>query len=86
MAKNLKEQVADLERSLILDALQKAHGVQVQAAKLLGISERVFRYKLKKLNLQLHTKLSGRDIIVEIHVPPINQDVKDRTRNKNGNP
>ncbi len=40
--------VADLERTLIRQALLKAHGNQSQAARSLGISERNLRYKLKK--------------------------------------
>ena len=86
MAKNLKEQVAELERSLMLDALQRARGIQSRAAGLLGISDRVFRYKLKKHNIKMKTKLLDRDIIVEIHVPSINQDLKDPPKVKNDIP
>ena len=45
---SLPEQVASLERRLIRDALTRAGGVQTQAARLLGISERHLRYKLHK--------------------------------------
>ena len=86
MAKNLKEQVAELERSLMLDALQRARGIQSRAAVLLGISDRVFRYKLKKHNIKMKTKLSDRDIIVEIHVPSINQDLKNPPKIKSDIP
>jgi DNA-binding NtrC family response regulator len=37
-----------VERGLILDALKESGGVQTRAAEILGISERVLRYKLKK--------------------------------------
>jgi DNA-binding NtrC family response regulator len=43
--------VEGLERRMIRDALAKADGVQTRAADLLGISERVLRYKLKKYGL-----------------------------------
>ena len=40
-----------LERRMIRDALSRAGGVQTRAAELLGISERVLRYKLRKYGL-----------------------------------
>lgn len=67
--KGLKQRVEVLERRLILDALHKAHGVQSHAAKLLGISERVLRYKIRKYALEAPTKLSSRDRIVEHSIP-----------------
>jgi two-component system NtrC family response regulator len=43
--------VEGLERRMIREALAKAGGTQTRAAELLGISERVLRYKLKKYGL-----------------------------------
>jgi DNA-binding NtrC family response regulator len=43
--------VEGLERRLMREALARAGGVQTRAAELLGISERVLRYKLKKYGL-----------------------------------
>ncbi len=43
--------VEGLERRMILDALAKSNGTQTRAAELLGISERVLRYKLNKYGL-----------------------------------
>ena len=43
--------VDGLERRMIRDALSRAGGVQTRAAELLGISERVLRYKLRKYGL-----------------------------------
>jgi two-component system NtrC family response regulator len=43
--------VEGLERRLMREALARASGVQTRAADLLGISERVLRYKLKKYGL-----------------------------------
>ena len=43
--------VEGLERRMIRDALSRAGGVQTRAAELLGISERVLRYKLCQYGL-----------------------------------
>jgi two-component system NtrC family response regulator len=47
----LPEQVEALEKQLIQRALGEAEGVQTRAAEILGISERVLRYKLQKYGL-----------------------------------
>lgn len=44
----LTSAVEGVERRMIREALDKAGGIQTRAAELLGISERVLRYKLKK--------------------------------------
>lgn len=44
----LVDRLDAIEREMILSALDKKHWVQTQAAELLGISERVLRYKMKK--------------------------------------
>jgi two-component system NtrC family response regulator len=48
---SLPAAVEGLERRMIREALARADGVQTRAAELLGISERVLRYKLRKLGL-----------------------------------
>jgi len=50
-AASLPQAVETLERSMIVDALAGSNGVQVKAAKKLGISERNLRYKIKKLGI-----------------------------------
>ncbi|MBI2469177.1 MAG: sigma-54-dependent Fis family transcriptional regulator [Candidatus Rokubacteria bacterium] len=50
-ARSLPAAVEGLERRLIREALARAGGVQTAAAELLGISERVLRYKLRKYGL-----------------------------------
>jgi two-component system NtrC family response regulator len=45
----LKEALDSLERELIQRALARTEGHQVRAAEMLGISERMLRYKLKKM-------------------------------------
>jgi len=48
---SLTVRVEGLERRMIREALDRADGVQTRAAEILGISERVLRYKLKKYGL-----------------------------------
>jgi DNA-binding NtrC family response regulator len=48
----LTEQVEALEKQLIYDALQESEGNQTKAGKLLGLTERNLRYKLKKYNIK----------------------------------
>jgi two-component system response regulator PilR (NtrC family) len=49
---DLEEHVQGIERDYLAQALQKAGGVQVKAAELLGMSFRSFRYYAKKYNLR----------------------------------
>ncbi len=48
----LPEAVAYLEKQRIKKAMKEAHGVKTRAAEILGISERVLRYKLAKYGLE----------------------------------
>ncbi|MCA1805800.1 MAG: sigma-54 dependent transcriptional regulator [Xanthomonadaceae bacterium] len=48
----LEDYLESLEKQAILDALDKAHHNKTQAAKLLGITFRALRYRLKKLGLE----------------------------------
>ena len=48
----LTDQVEALEKQLIYDALQESSGNQTKAGKLLGLTERNLRYKLKKYNIK----------------------------------
>ncbi len=43
--------LSEMERDLIIKALDEHGGVQTRAAQSLGISERVLRYKMKKYRL-----------------------------------
>jgi len=49
---DLEAHVQGIERGYIAQALQRAGGVQVRAAELLGMSFRSFRYYVKKYNLR----------------------------------
>ena len=49
---DLEAHVKQIERGFIAQALQRAGGVQVRAAELLGMSFRSFRYYVKKYNVR----------------------------------
>ncbi len=49
---SLKERVGELEKELITDVLKETGWVQTKAAKLLGISRRIMRYKMEKYGIK----------------------------------
>ncbi|UUQ67893.1 sigma-54 dependent transcriptional regulator [Pseudomonas fuscovaginae UPB0736] len=51
--KDLDAALAEVEKGYILAALQETNGVQAAAAQMIGISERSFWYRLKKLAIQV---------------------------------
>ncbi len=51
--KDLEAALADVEKAYILAALHETNGVQAAAAQMIGISERSFWYRLKKLAIQV---------------------------------
>jgi len=50
-AKGLEQILTDLEKEILLYALQRAGGSKMKAAELLGVSFRSLRYKIKKYHL-----------------------------------
>ncbi|MEI8081829.1 MAG: helix-turn-helix domain-containing protein, partial [Actinomycetes bacterium] len=50
------ERVSEFERALIVEALERADGIQTRAARDLGMSERHLRYKLKKYGVGLEAR------------------------------
>jgi two-component system, NtrC family, response regulator AtoC len=48
----LNERLAEVERQMLVTALEKNNWVQTQAAESLGISERVLRYKMHKAGIR----------------------------------
>jgi DNA-binding NtrC family response regulator len=50
---NLDDWLAEIERRAILRALADCQGVQAQAARKLGVSERSLWHRIKKLNIQI---------------------------------
>lgn len=51
LEKNMRETVETIERNMILDALINSEWVQTKAASILGLSERMLRYKIKKYKI-----------------------------------
>jgi len=49
---SLRDSLEELEQRLISEAMDKASDNQTRAAEILGMSERMLRYKLKKYNLK----------------------------------
>ncbi|HOK06653.1 MAG TPA: sigma-54 dependent transcriptional regulator [Syntrophales bacterium] len=49
---SLRSSIEDLERTMIVEAMEKSGYHQTRAAEMLGISERMLRYKLKKYGLK----------------------------------
>lgn len=50
---SLRESLEELEKRLIGEAMTKASDNQTKAAEMLGMSERMLRYKLKKYDLKM---------------------------------
>jgi len=51
--RSLKDVMSDLEKQIVLDALSKSNGVQVRAAKHLGITERSLWHLVKKHSIEV---------------------------------
>lgn len=49
---NLEKAVGEFERTLIIKALQKCDGVQTRAARHLGTTRRILRYRMDKLGIE----------------------------------
>jgi two-component system NtrC family response regulator len=49
---SLRDSLEELEKHLISEAITKAADNQSKAAEILGMSERMLRYKLKKYDLK----------------------------------
>ncbi|MDA8169217.1 MAG: hypothetical protein M0Z59_05895 [Nitrospiraceae bacterium] len=50
----LKEKIEELEKKEIMDALKTVGWVKSRAARALGLSERMFNYRLKKYGIRIH--------------------------------
>jgi two-component system response regulator PilR (NtrC family) len=49
---DLEGMIASIERDFLLKALQRTHGVKKEAANLLGLDFRSFRYRLSKYGIK----------------------------------
>ncbi len=54
----LKEKVEELEKTEIGNALKEARWVKSRAARLLGLSERMFNYRLKKYGIRIRKEVT----------------------------
>jgi Nif-specific regulatory protein len=48
---SLKNKVQDMEREEIVNALKASNWIMARAARMLGITERMIGYKIKKLGI-----------------------------------
>ena len=53
----LKEKIEELERREIMNALRESGWVKSRAARLLGLSERMFNYRLRKYGIRLRKEV-----------------------------
>ncbi|MDA8168648.1 MAG: hypothetical protein M0Z59_02990 [Nitrospiraceae bacterium] len=53
----LKEKVEELEKQEILSALNAAKWVKSRAARALGLSERMFNYRIKKYGIRIRKEV-----------------------------
>ena len=50
---NLDQQLAELEKGIIIDALKQSAGIQKKAAETLGIKERSLWHRIKKYDIDV---------------------------------
>ena len=53
MTNTLKEKIRDLEKEAILNAFEECRWIQAQAARRLGITERMIGYRIKKYGIEI---------------------------------
>lgn len=58
----LKDRIGEIEREEIVKALKECNGVMAQAARKLGITERMIGYKVKKYGIRKEEKDHGQVI------------------------
>ena len=56
----LDDRLAEIEKNMIIDALQKTGGVQVRATELLGINQRSLWHRIKKHNIDVKSIKNNR--------------------------
>ncbi len=76
----LDEVLTEVERRLVLQALERTGGVRTAAAKLLGVSFRSLRYRLQKLSL------GGDDDTPSESIPPASGPLTDHPRDMGQDP
>jgi transcriptional regulator with GAF, ATPase, and Fis domain len=56
---NIDMRIQDIERRMIINALKRSHGIQAQAARILGIKERSLWHRIKKYDIDAALYKSG---------------------------
>jgi len=56
---HLKTTIADVEKNLIIEALESSGWVQARAAKILGTTQRILGYKIRKYGIEVKTNKGG---------------------------
>ena len=56
---SLKDKVTEMEREEIVNALKENDWVMARAARMLGITERMIGYKIKKLSLKKEIEMKA---------------------------
>jgi Nif-specific regulatory protein len=53
MSHTLKDEIKEMEKEAMLNALEECHWIQARAARKLGITERMIGYKIKKYGIEI---------------------------------
>ena len=64
---SLKIKLREIEKHEIIHALEECNGVMARAARMLGITERMIGYKIKKYGLRIKEVGSVEDFCTEQH-------------------
>jgi len=67
---SLKDKVTKMEREEILSALIETNWVMARAARMLGITERMIGYKIKKLGLRREVAMKASEEERSVHNIP----------------
>lgn len=61
---SLKDKLKDIERVEIINALEDCNWVMARAARILGITERMIGYKVKKYSIKKEVEGNSREVSV----------------------
>lgn len=61
---SLKDKLKDIERVEIINALEDCNWVMARAARILGITERMIGYKVKKYSIKKEVERNSREVSV----------------------
>ena len=64
---SLKDKVAKMEREEIVKALKEHNWVMARAARMLGITERMIGYKIKKIGIRKKFEMIAPEAEMPIH-------------------